>query len=218
MSKRDQTIDREIYKEIRNGRTDSLKYYDAVHRVLYHAAFMGDKGVVEIIIDLFPDAINRPNELRNGSTPLMAACLNTHDHLEVVRFLLERGADTSCQSHRGEEGHGNTAFHWAAVRGAESALKCLLEKNPSGRDLLDGESRTPLEVLAVIPADLRWFDRGIQPNAILLDTGDQRARLQRIHELLLVQRDGDPPTKSQSSESMGGQVAFMPGLASQTCF
>jgi hypothetical protein len=177
-----------VFQEIKDVMLDIIVRhfnYDGIHRVLYHAAFMGEKEVVKIIITFCPDAINRPNEKRNKSTPLMAACLNTQKHFEVVQMLLDHGADTTLKSNH--NAYGNTAFHWAAVRGAESALRCLLEKNPNGRNIPDLNKQTPLEVLDTTPDSC--FDKDIEdgsiPNVVLLDSGDKWVRKERIRHLLL---------------------------------
>lgn len=173
--------DLDVYQQVKMGNLDRIKNFAGAHRVLYLAAEKGDTTVVKLIISMDPQLIDRRNERMNGSTPLMAACLNTEENVEIVRFLVENGADPTLRSKK--RAWGNTAFHWAAVRGAEEALKILLRKFPGGRDILDADGQTPLQLLQSADAH-NWFDKGINEDLENIDRGDSNERRERMIQLL----------------------------------
>lgn len=56
---------------------------------LYRAAYNGDHATTAFLLEECEAAINQPTE--NGETPLIAAV--KRNHIRVVRYLLEHGAD-----------------------------------------------------------------------------------------------------------------------------
>src|SRR2546423_1673584 len=76
-------------------------------------------------------------------TPLM--CAAAKGHLDIVRALLEAGAEVSaaCQGNKADGGSGSTALHHALLRGqaqtAEALLDAGADPNAVGR-----YARTPL--------------------------------------------------------------------------
>jgi ankyrin repeat protein len=173
--------DVEVYRQVKLGNLDLLRSYVGAHRVLYHAAEKGDLNVVKHIVEMRHGLINRPNERMNGSTALMAACLNTREHVDTVKYLVDHGSDLTLRST--QRAWGNTAFHWAAVRGAEEALKVLLSKYPEGRNLLDSGGRTPLQMLQMDDAT-KWFDKKISGDLDNIDSGNANDRRGRMIRLL----------------------------------
>ena len=175
--------DARMYRALRTGNLFAIQNYPGAHRVLYLAAEKGDSAVVQTVLAADPDLINTPNERMHNSTALMAACLNTYEHLATVRVLLRHGADTTLHSDANRAGWGNTAFHWAVWRGAEGPLDLLLRENPDGHNLLNAEGLTPLQSLRSLPSTTS-FDRGIRNNLQRLDRGCLDARRARIERLL----------------------------------
>ena len=166
-----------VYHKVKEGNLSSIRTFEGGHRVLYHAACIGDVAVVKRILDTTQDLINRPNEMMHDSTALMAACLNTHEHMEIVSLLLNRGADSTMHSSKAV--WGNTAFHWAVWRGAEGPLNLLLGNNPCGCNLLDAEGFTPLKKLQMLKST-KTFDKDIPENLQRHDHGDCEKRRSRI--------------------------------------
>jgi len=68
-----------------------------------------------------------------GWTPLHEAC--NHGHLEIVRFLLERGADVNHGG--GKDVGGLTPLHDAASAGNFEVVHVLLDHNASVTKLTD---------------------------------------------------------------------------------
>ncbi|KAJ1382996.1 ankyrin repeat-containing domain protein, partial [Ochromonadaceae sp. CCMP2298] len=56
-----------------------------------------------------------------GATAVHLACVK--GHLDVLRLLLEKGADTDAK-----DVDGMTALHWASQQGHPEVLRLLLEK------------------------------------------------------------------------------------------
>ncbi|UYV81943.1 TRPA1 [Cordylochernes scorpioides] len=64
----------------------------------------------------------------HGQTPLHRAA--SRDHVDIIRFILDRGADPNLT-----DDEGNTALHVAVENGALAALHCLLERGADGNAL-----------------------------------------------------------------------------------
>ena len=78
-----------------------------------------------------------------GFTPLLAASYT--GHLEVVKLLIERGADVN-QIHATEN---SGALHWAAMHNQEEVIKCLLHHG-AYINLLNGMRMTPFHYCILV--------------------------------------------------------------------
>ncbi|CAH0600851.1 unnamed protein product [Chrysodeixis includens] len=76
-----------------------------------------------------------------GWTPLVWAAEN--DHAQVVRVLLQHGADPLSS-----DNEGNGAVHWCALGGAARALRDLLHAAPHAAHARNAHADTPLHVAA----------------------------------------------------------------------
>ncbi|NNE91353.1 MAG: ankyrin repeat domain-containing protein, partial [Verrucomicrobiales bacterium] len=75
-----------------------------------------------------------------GSTPLNDAAF--HDELEIVKFLLDRGADVSFTTR-----DGTTSLHTAAFFGRTEIVKLLLQRGAS-IDTENGRGETPIDIVS----------------------------------------------------------------------
>lgn len=73
-----------------------------------------DNGTAKKIIEYGADV----NETFNGMTPLMIA--SRYNNVEMIKILLEKGADISAKDER-----GNTALKYAELSNAKDALEFL---------------------------------------------------------------------------------------------
>ena len=85
---------------------------------LYHAASANDK---QSVLSLVSAGVNVNQTIKNGSTPLYAACEKGHE--EVVKILI----DTEFDVHQGRK-NGSTSLHAAASDGNEKIVKILIDK------------------------------------------------------------------------------------------
>ncbi len=145
----------------------SLSFSDDIHEF----AQKGDLESVKALIEQDPELVSaRDND---GRTPLHWACLGVH--LDVVKFLVEKGADVNAEDSNkivplhslatrnsaaaiavladkganidAKDYGGNTALHYAAMSDAADAVEILLV---AGADIESREnySRTPLILCA----------------------------------------------------------------------
>jgi ankyrin repeat protein len=103
------------------------------------AAMKGDLEVVRKLVSADPALVNAPGE--NGITPFALAA--AFGHVEVVRFLLERGADVNARDRR-----GITALHVAVWRNRPEIVRLLLEKGADDKATGPG-GLTPLHMAAM---------------------------------------------------------------------
>lgn len=98
---------------------------------LTYAAEKGFADVAELLLETGAS----PNKYREGADaiPLVLAAMN--DHIEVVRLLLDAGADANVR-----ESNNLTALHFAAVEGHVDVVKALLAAgaNPEAKPTDDG--------------------------------------------------------------------------------
>ncbi|XP_046576920.1 E3 ubiquitin-protein ligase MIB2-like [Haliotis rubra] len=105
--------------------------------LLYQAIGKGDVGMVRSIVSKAPKMLNVKHK---GVTPLILAA---HDgQFEVVKVLLELGADTSST-----DGKGHTALHAALIGKKEKTAQLLLEKGASVQ-VCNHQNRTALHFAA----------------------------------------------------------------------
>ena len=82
----------------------------------------GDVATLASILDAHPDIINERSTLE-GHTGLRTALHFGVEHVEVVRALLERGADPNIR----DEGDNAFPLHFAAERGDIEVIRLLVE-------------------------------------------------------------------------------------------
>lgn len=110
---------------------------------LIEAIEVGEFEIARRIVETEPALVSARESM--GDQPLHYACW--HKRPEVVRFLLERGADIHA---RGD--NGRTPLHYAAYEGeggaSEEIGRMLLDAgaDPNARDVLD---RTPLDYAVI---------------------------------------------------------------------
>jgi ankyrin repeat protein len=105
---------------------------------IYDAAVLGDFETVKAILNQHPEAVNEPDEY--GFTPLHG--LAEEEHLDIARYLIERGANVNASNDE-----GITPLHLAAW----PAMAALLLTHGARLDATDQAGRTPLLVLAEEP-------------------------------------------------------------------
>ncbi|KAI9897952.1 hypothetical protein N3K66_006312 [Trichothecium roseum] len=105
---------------------------------LHHAAWQGHLEVVRKLVDLCPEGLD--NTSKDGSTPLLQATLS--DHVEVVKFLHEKGASISIA-----DNEGFTPLSVGACEGATSVVRYLLQEGADA-SIPDSDGQTPLFVAA----------------------------------------------------------------------
>ena len=75
---------------------------------------------------------------RGKELPLL--CASANGHKEVIKMLLDRGADVNATHH-----FGATALHWATIKDHQEVVEMLLERG-ADPDLADEDGYTPLLV------------------------------------------------------------------------
>jgi ankyrin repeat protein len=124
---------------------------------IFIASYNGDLEAVKRLIEQDPKLVNSRNSL--GRFPLEIAAQT--GRMEIVRFLLEKGADVNLNR------DGSTALHMAALYGGKTELVVLLLEKGADMNARTKRGDTPLN-LAVIGgqraiADL-LLDRGAKIN------------------------------------------------------
>jgi ankyrin repeat protein len=126
----------------------------------------GDLAAVKRLIR---DKAAADRRLSDGSTPLVSAAIR--GHIEVVRYLLELGADPS-----GSTTDGNTPLHAAAFLCREVVVKLLLNKGAS-LTAKNNNGETPIDVVSG-----RW-DQGLADFYTAIGTGiNQKLDLKQIEK------------------------------------
>ena len=121
---------------------------------LHYAAFYGLLDVVRFLVIKYPQDVN-VSGLDYDGTPLFGASRN--GHAEVVRVLLENGADGKARDNK-----NRTPLHWASKRGRVEVVQVLLEHGAHAK-AQDDSRRTPLH---------RASQRGhVEVAHVLLDHG-----------------------------------------------
>ena len=145
----------------------SLSLSDDIHEFARKGELEGVKGLIE----QNPKLVNAKD--KNGRTPLHWACRGVH--LDVVKFLVEKGADVNAEDSNKivplhslatrnnaaaiavlldngaevdfEDYGGNTALHYAAMSDAEDAVEILLTAG-ADKEKIEDYGRTPLILCA----------------------------------------------------------------------
>ena len=112
-----------------------------LNRALEECAMGGSVSGAEILLDLGADITTRDDDRNSDFTPLHWAVY--YNHTEMVRFLLDRGADTEETTSDNQE----TALHIACREGEPNIIKLLLERG-ANVNAKDSSSMTPLHVAA----------------------------------------------------------------------
>lgn len=94
--------------------TTSKEIVDYNNTPLCNAIVKGDLATVKKFVEYGSDV----NELSNGLTPLMLAA--RYNKVEILKFLMEKGADKKIKDER-----GNTALNYAEFSKAQEALEFL---------------------------------------------------------------------------------------------
>ena len=106
---------------------------------IHEYAQKGDLKAVQILIEQNPELVNAKDE--DGRTPLHWACRGVH--LDVVKFLVENGADVNA-----EDNNQTTPLHSLAYRGHTEGIKVLLDKG-ADVNVQDYSKHTPLHYAAI---------------------------------------------------------------------
>ena len=107
--------------------------------LLHAAAEGGNSSIVRSMLSCDIDINSKDDE--SSATPLIIAVM--HNHVEVVKYLLQKGADISLTT----ESNKSNALHIASQYGSVEAIEMLLsyDLRPDSRD---GEGNTPLAYAA----------------------------------------------------------------------
>lgn len=112
----------------------SLYFPDEIHEF----ARNGDLDGIKALVEKNPELVNAKD--KDGRTPLYWACRGVH--LEVVKFLVEKGADVNA-----EDSNKIVPLHSLATRNAAAAIAVLLD-NGANVDAKDYGGGTALHYAA----------------------------------------------------------------------
>ncbi len=119
---------------------------------IWTASHLGDPARVRTLLDEDPSLVNRVADYVGTGTPLVKAAAN--GHMEVVRLLLERGADPNLRE-EGNAPHGS-ALYSAVYNGHIEIARLLLENgaypNPEVESSADALS------IAIMNSDTAMID------------------------------------------------------------
>ncbi|PJZ52998.1 ankyrin repeat domain-containing protein [Leptospira adleri] len=173
--KRDPTLFQSLTEEgitpvlfsIYYGKSDLSKeiFELSPNRNLFEAAALGDLEETKRLIGEFPEEINSLS--KDGWSALHLA--SYFGHLEIVRFLIDAGADLSLTS-KSKMSYGNSALHSAIATGRKPVVELLLEKGADANAIQNPGSITPLHIAASRPGSLEIIH-------ILLKKGADKTRL-----------------------------------------
>lgn len=102
------------------------------------AAWGGEIGILRGILSAYPDAVSWTDV--GGGTVLRKAVAHGSAHLEVVRLLLDFGADINAQ-----DADGLTPLMFAAMHDKRECLDLFLQKD-ANTDLTDSRGRTASQI------------------------------------------------------------------------
>ena len=117
---------------------------------IWTAAYVGNAGRVRELLDLDPSLVNQSSEDGSG-TPLAHAA--ARGHLEVVRLLLERGADPNVP----EEGHAphGRALYAAVYNKHFDVARLLLEHGANPNQEVESSADAPS--IAIMNSDVKMI-------------------------------------------------------------
>lgn len=157
--KRDPTLFQSLTEEgitpvlfsIYYGKSDLSKeiFELSPNRNLFEAAALGDLEETKKLIREFPEEINSLS--KDGWSALHLA--SYFGHLEIVRSLIDAGADLSLTS-KSKMSYGNSALHSAIATGRKPVVELLLEKGADVNAIQDPGKITPLHIAASRPGSL----------------------------------------------------------------
>ncbi len=135
------------------------------NRNLFEAAALGDLEETKKRIVEFPEEINSLS--KDGWSALHLA--SYFGHLEIVRALIDAGADLSLTS-KSKMSFGNTALHSAIATGKREVVELLLDKGADVNAIQDPGKITPLHIAASRPGSIEIIQ-------ILLKKGADKTKL-----------------------------------------
>jgi len=129
-----------------------------------------------------------PNSLKDGYGQTALHWSADTGHAEMVRALLEHGADKGLT-----DTHGSTALHWAAANGHDEVVLALL-KHGADKDLKDKDGKTALdyavkEGYAECASLLMALDEAVSP--INPETGEPNDPILRTPNFVRYAKEGD---------------------------
>jgi ankyrin repeat protein len=117
---------------------------------IWTAAYVGNAGRVRALLDLDPSLVNQSSEDGSG-TPLAHAA--GRGHLEVVRLLLERGADPNVPE-EGNAPHGRALYAAVYDRHFDVA-RLLLEHGANPNQEVESSADAPS--IAIMNSDIKMI-------------------------------------------------------------
>lgn len=108
----------------------------------FAAARKGDTAAVKALLDA---GVNVNSRTRYGATALSYAC--DKGHVELVRLLIERGADVNVK----DTFYGEVPLGWALSHGHAQIVRVLLDKGANGTDraLMSGVEDGNVEIVKI---------------------------------------------------------------------
>ena len=120
---------------------------DDLSRQFLAAVFLGDVARVQSLVELHPGLATTPDG--RGDQPIHHAARN--GDTEVVRRLIEHGADVNARNPR-----GHTVLYCAGGHGHLGTVQLLLESGSDADARFTQDGKTLLEWLAQYPRDARY--------------------------------------------------------------
>ena len=120
---------------------------DDLSRQFLAAVFLGDAARVRSLLDRHPHLATAPDG--RGDPPILHAARN--GDTEIVRLLIDRGADANATNAR-----GHTVLYCAGGHGHRETVQLLLDKGADCDAKFTDDGKTLLEWLAQYPDDTRY--------------------------------------------------------------